>query len=137
MNNTFKAFDKFVDQFTAFGTNLFAWLFWVVFLFVMLSEIGNRGFSVFEGNSAEGVTIFLVLASVWLWGTIRWLRRRGYLSKISSKPIPKASLLRFVLTSVVAPILISLVIHFITGSSSVTILSIPLFSYLSANIGIG
>ena len=134
-----------IDTFFAFGTKLFAWLWWgllTITLFLIDYDILMK-----EADPNEpGIYIYLALLSVWLWTSVRWLKQKGYLGFIKSKELKpvksisenqeqnKFRFLPFLMKSIVAPIVVSLVIFMVTGEASVTLISVPILGFLSATI---
>ena len=137
MGKLFKDIDRFMNWVTKVGVKFFAWFFWTFYLFTFISGVSKLGFSKYSGASEGHMTTFLIVTSIWIWGTVRWLKRRGYINKGRRVFNNNKRFLPFILTNVVAPIVVSIIVHSITGSSSFTILSIPILSFLSANIEIG
>lgn len=128
MDDLFKTIDQFMTQ--IFKASL--WFWWIVLTFIVVGSFSEIG------RSSKGINIWLISTSIWLWCTIRWLRRKGYLSKsqVSIRSI-EFKFFPFLLTNVVAPVLVSYLTFSLTGHTSLSLVSIPLTSFITANIDIG
>ena len=86
----------------------------------------------------ETFSTFIIAVSIWIWVTVRWLKRNGYISKGSVSTSKKEiSLIPFLLTNILAPVAVSYLTFLLTGETSLSLVSVPITSFLSANIELG
>jgi uncharacterized membrane protein YidH (DUF202 family) len=134
MGGLFKDIDRMMNWIFRISNSFLAWFFWIVYFFILMNTIfGDAKI----GNDSDGISIFLILTSIWIWGTVRWLKRKGYIGKGKHVFYKNKKLIPFIITNIVCPVLVSLIVYSFTGSPNITIFSIPIFSFLSANIEIG
>lgn len=136
MAGTLIHLDNLMNRIAKTGTRFFAWFFWLFWLAYCVVEIPEQGFSRFVGDSTKGTTLFLIVTALWLWGTVRYLRRRGLLLK-ARRSVSRPTIGRFLLINILAPLGVSLIVHALTGSASLTLFSMPVLGYFSVNLEIG
>lgn len=134
-----------IDAFFKLGTKVFA-LFWWAMLTLILFIIDYEILIQEADPNEPGIYIYLGILSIWLWTSVRWLRKKGYLGSIKSKELKriisssdrqeqnKFRFIPFLMKSIVAPIVVSIVIFSVTGEASVSLISVPILGFLSASI---
>jgi hypothetical protein len=108
------------------------WAFGLLMIFVMASQEDGFSYS-FRYAAENGNWIVFILASIWIWGTIRWIviKIKGAEEKL------EISFIKILFVNFLAPTAVSLVLYYITGSSSITLISVPIIGGIAASIDIG
>lgn len=65
-----------------------------------------------------------------------WLTGRLVASKIKTIEANTHSIKMIVLKNIISPIIVSVVVFSLTGSTGITLVSIPIFGFLSASLGV-
>lgn len=128
-----KEIDKVASSISSAGTKFFAWFFWVMYVVLSFNGISEMGFSRWAGLDDGETGVFFTLTAIWLWGTFRYLRAKGYIGKSKTKAI-NYSWGGIILKNVVFPVIVSLIVSSITGSPGLTLVSIPILGALSINL---
>jgi hypothetical protein len=125
---------EFLDRLLKKGNRISMWFFYIILTMLVFGLIKEAD----KTFTKDGFSTFVVIFSIWAWITVRWLKRKGYISGgaiiVSKKEI---RFLPFVLTNVVAPVLVAYFTFLLTGQTSITLLSVPIMSFLSAKIELG
>lgn len=112
-------FKEDVDGFFDFFSKLQAW-FWWGFLTIFFLLIDYNVLLEKTDPNEPGIYIFLALASIWLWTTVRWLKKKGYLKSkpkneytLPNRPVETQNdggfkFFPFLMKNIVAPIVVSL-----------------------------
>lgn len=115
------------------------WFGWAMGAYVLFFKSDLEYMIKGEGS----ISVWLIFFSVWSWCTASYIRRKNILAFLSSKlKVPtdnkrEFKFLPFLIKNIVAPILVSLVIYAITGQASITIISVPIIGFLTANLNVG
>jgi hypothetical protein len=124
----FESLDRLINKIGSIG-------FWILYGLLTMLVIG--GISEI-GSSSKNLNAYLIYLSIWLWVTVRWLKRHGYISRGQRLTSNKEfKFLPVILTNVIAPVAVSYLTFSLTGQASFSLISIPLTSFLTANIELG
>jgi hypothetical protein len=122
---------RFLDNVSKITWMILSWFFYLTLTAVIF--LGEYDLS--NNDNLKG---FVIGTSIWLWVTVRWLKKKGYLTFKRNVNITTVGnefkFFPFLLKSIVAPIVVSLVIFSVTGEASVTLISVPILGFLSASI---
>lgn len=124
---------EIIEKILKIGNNFSLWFF-----YILLSLMVVGGLSETINSPQKNLNAYLIYLSIWLWCTVRWLKRKGMLSKVGNISAKKElKFVPFVLTNIIAPIIVAYVTFELTGQISISIISVPITSFLSANIELG
>lgn len=128
-----KEIDNITDKISSAGTKFFAWFFWVAYAIIAFNGISDMGFSKFSGMADGEPGVFFTMTAIWLWGTFRYLKAKGYIGKSKVRAI-NYTWGGMIAKNIVFPVVVSLIVNAITGSPGLTLVSIPVLGAFSINL---